>query len=176
MSATLFTYPFDLIRTRMALQNKHPEIYGTLRGTIRHIWAFEGPKGFYKGVAPSLLQVMPYMGLSFYFHAAAKKAADRFTAHRGSVDFFAGGLAGVFSKTIMMPVDVIRKRLQIQGSPYKVYALSNLPVYSGAVDCIRTIWVKEGFLGFYRGLTLAVLKSGPATATTFLVYGIVSRI
>lgn len=70
--ATLVTYPFDLVRTRMALQAHHPEIYGTMRGTIRHIAGAEGLTGFYKGIGPSLAQVIPYMGLSFYFHDRAK--------------------------------------------------------------------------------------------------------
>lgn len=56
----------------MALQAHHPEIYGTLRGTVRHIANSEGPTGFYKGIGPSLAQVIPYMGLSFHLHHRAK--------------------------------------------------------------------------------------------------------
>lgn len=91
------------------------------------------------------------------------------------MDFLSGAIAGIASKTALMPIDVIRKRLQIQGSPYKVYAMRNLPVYSGFQDCVKQMWAKEGLFGFYRGLGLAILKSAPASATSFLVYGIFSR-
>lgn len=176
LAATLCTYPFDLIRTRMALQARHPEIYGSLLRTARHILRTEGAAGFYKGIGPTLAQVIPYMGLTFSLQHALRRRLSKHAQSKGAIDFVAGGLAGVASKALIMPVDVVRKRLQIQGSPYKVYALPHLPVYTGLVDCVRTMWLREGVRGFYRGLSLAVLKSGPASATTFLVYGALSRI
>lgn len=176
LAATLCTYPFDLIRTRMALQAKYPEIYGSLLRAFRHIFRTEGAAGFYKGIGPTLAQVIPYMGFTFSLQHALGRRLSKHVPSKGAVDFVAGGLAGVASKALIMPVDVIRKRLQIQGSPYKVYALPNLPVYTGLADCVRTMWLREGVRGFYRGLSLAVLKSGPASATTFLVYGALSRI
>lgn len=54
--------------------------------------------------------------------------------------------------------------------------MKGLPQYTGLVDCVRTMWLTEGFRSFYRGLSLAILKSGPATATTFLVYGVIDRL
>ena len=174
MAATLCTYPFDLIRTRMALQASHPEIYGSVSRTIKNIVRNEGPTGFYKGILPSVAQVVPYMGISFYVHDKSKAALSSLQLANSTSDFASGALAGVVSKTAMMPVDVIRKRLQIQGSEYKAYALKCLPRYNGILDCIRTMWAVEGINGFYKGLTLAILKSGPATATTFLVYGLLN--
>jgi solute carrier family 25 thiamine pyrophosphate transporter 19 len=175
MSATFFTYPFDLIRTRMALQAHHSGIYQSFTTTFTHVLQTEGPSGFYKGVGPTLGQVIPYMGLSFHVHNRASEYLTDVIDNRGTVDFVAGGVAGVASKTTMMPFDVVRKRLQIQGSPYEVYAVKALPKYKGLLDCVQKMWATEGAFGFYRGLGLALMKSGPATATTFLVYGLLSR-
>lgn len=120
MLATLITYPFDVLRTRMALQASHPEIYGSFNRTISHILRHEGASGFYKGIGPTLGQVIPYMGLTFYLQNKTKWAMrslgglTRLTdSKKAVIDFLAGAIAGATSKTIMMPVDVIRKRLQV---------------------------------------------------------------
>lgn len=175
MSATFLTYPFDLVRTRMALQGHHSEIYKSFTGTISRVFRTEGVTGFYKGIGPTLAQVIPYMGLAFHVHSRAGEYLGGLINNKGTVDFLAGGIAGITSKTAMMPFDVVRKRLQIQGSAYEAYAVKSLPKYTGLVDCVQRMWVTEGFVGFYRGLGLALVKSGPATATTFLVYGLLSR-
>lgn len=121
MLATLFTYPFDLLRTRMALQASHPEIYGSFTRTIAYILRDEGVSGFYKGIGPTLGQVIPYMGLTFYLQNRTKLVMRSFLGggnrisdtRKAVIDFMAGALAGATSKTIMMPIDVIRKRLQV---------------------------------------------------------------
>jgi len=63
-SATLVTYPLDLIRTRFASQGQ-TRIYSSLMQCISDIHRNEGILGFYRGLAPSLLQIVPYMGLMF---------------------------------------------------------------------------------------------------------------
>lgn len=114
------------------------------------------------------------MGLSFYTHGTCKRALSLYLAP-SVTDLTSGAMAGLVSKSVMMPVDVVRKRMQIQGSNYKAYVVSELPVYKGIRDCCVQIWLVEGTRGFFRGLSLALLKSVPATAVTFLVYGSLSR-
>ena len=54
--ATLITYPFDLLRTRFAMQGHDRVYHGTLQAfmSIHHN---EGTRGIYRGVGPSLLSV-----------------------------------------------------------------------------------------------------------------------
>lgn len=118
---------------------------------------------------------MPYMGLAFASFDWAKRHLEVLLATPRHSDMLAGAFSGFFSKFCLMPVDVIRKRLQIQGSPYRIYVLRDLPVYSGLVDCVRSIWRVEGVRGYFSGLFLALLKSVPATMTTFVVYGFLKR-
>lgn len=119
MTATIFTYPFDLVRTRMALHLHH----SSLLGTMKHIMMQDGIGGFYKGIGPTLSQVIPYMGLSFYIHHWTKAVIMKTAPEKNHMaDLIAGGAAGIISKTVMMPVDVVRKRLQvIQHSHVKIH-------------------------------------------------------
>ena len=191
MAATIVSYPFDVIRTRHSLRKSPPPTSGTTPSvsanyyrsvpqTIRAILRSEGAAGLYRGLLPSLAQVVPYMALAFSIYERTRKAM---LSHRWSpsqspllADTVAGAVSGVISKTLMMPVDTVRKRLQIQGSPYRAYVLCNLPVYSGLLDCCAGILRGEGPRGFFNGLSLALLKSLPSTMTTFVVYGLLSRI
>ena len=75
-----------------------------------------------------------------------------------------------------MPFDVIRKRMQIQGALHDQYALSNLMRYGSLKECVGMIWLNEGIRGYYKGLTIALCKSMPAAATTFVVYGFLNRL
>lgn len=91
-----------------------------------------------------------------------------------SADFLAAAVSGLVGKLALMPIDVVRRRLQIQGGAAP-YVLRNAPRYSGLCDTVRRIWAVEGLLGFYSGTTLAVLKSVPVTVVTFVTYGLLDR-
>jgi solute carrier family 25 thiamine pyrophosphate transporter 19 len=68
-----------------------------------------------------------------------------------------------------MPLDVVRKRLQVQGPMRKEIFTSDLPRYKNALMAACMIFQHEGILGFYRGLTPSILKIAPSTAITFFV-------
>lgn len=50
------TYPYQVIRAR--LQDQHREYRGTWH-CITQTWRYEGAGGFYKGLSPYLLHVLP---------------------------------------------------------------------------------------------------------------------
>ena len=83
-----------------------------------------------------------------------------------------GSLAGIISKTGVFPLDVIRKRLQVQGPHRTNYVLSSIPCYAGnsVLRCMQNIIRFEGFLALYKGLVPGLLKAGPAGAVNFLVF------
>lgn len=62
--ATLCTYPFDLLRTRFAVQG-HSKVYVSLARAIWQISKEEGVTGFYRGLWPAMVQIVPYMGIMF---------------------------------------------------------------------------------------------------------------
>jgi solute carrier family 25 thiamine pyrophosphate transporter 19 len=75
----------------------------------------EGVRGFYRGVWPSTLQIMPYMGIMFqtqqFFSSFMKNIRSDLKKKyfwSGFDEFVSGGMAGIVSKTAVMPFDVIR--------------------------------------------------------------------
>ncbi len=80
-------------------------------------------------------------------------------------------MAGIVSKAMFMPLDVIRKRLQVQGPHRRDIVIENVPSYRGMISCARQIVKYEGYLALYKGLTPSLLKAAPSSAVTFFVVG-----
>ncbi|KAI9083969.1 hypothetical protein K1719_033965 [Acacia pycnantha] len=71
---------------------------------------------------------------------------------------FAGGLAGAASRTATAPLDRLKIIFQIQTTRAHI------------MPALRNIWKQDGFLGFFRGNGLNVLKVAPESAIRFYTY------
>ncbi|KAG0037341.1 mitochondrial thiamine pyrophosphate transporter [Podila clonocystis] len=208
--ATACTYPFDLLRTRFAIQ-RDVKVYTGIVQACQHIFKQDGIPGFYRGMSPALIQVIPYMGIMFGSYDTLKHltawlkhkantasysdsssslkpssttSSEAPTKSVGQVllgleDLLCGALSGVISKTGVYPLDMVRKRLQIQGSEQqKINASVFSPQSAKVADALpTTVWKcmvhiarREGYLALYKGLLPGLLKAAPASATTFLVF------
>lgn len=69
-------------------------------------------------------------------------------------------------------MDVVRRRLQVQGRHRTDYVIASIPEYSrkSVLACMRAIVQKEGALALYKGLVPGLVKVGPASAINFLVF------
>ncbi|ERS95574.1 hypothetical protein HMPREF1624_08090 [Sporothrix schenckii ATCC 58251] len=175
-AATAATYPLDLLRTRFAAQGSGADrVYATLRGAVRDIARDEGGRGFFRGLGPALIQIAPYMGAFFACYEGLKPVAGRLAGHVGqnigAGDAAAGVVAAVAAKTCVFPLDLVRKRIQVQGPTRSRYVHKNIPVYDGnVVRTLQTILRAEGLRGLYRGLTVSLMKAAPANAITMWTY------
>ncbi|KAH7578492.1 hypothetical protein ACOSP7_000208 [Xanthoceras sorbifolium] len=72
--------------------------------------------------------------------------------------FIAGGIAGAASRTATAPLDRLKVILQVQTTHARI------------VPAIKKILKEDGFLGFFRGNGLNVIKVAPESAIKFYVY------
>lgn len=180
-TATTATYPLDLLRTRFAAQGNEDRVYMNLRHAVRDIARDEGLRGFFRGLGPAVIQIAPFMGTFFAVYEGLRSPLARFadaaladvmpSAARGSSDAMAGAIAAVAAKTVVFPLDLVRKRIQVQGPTRSRYVHKNIPVYDGGVvRTLQTILRQEGVRGLYRGLTVSLLKAAPASTITVWTY------
>lgn len=181
--ATAGTYPFDLLRTRFAAQTTD-RVYSGVWQAMKHIYSRDGLRGFYRGLSPALIQLVPYTALMFgtysmtkrtlsalnpdrYLHTTTFFSSDTATV-KAVEEFLCGGLAGVFSKVGVFPLDVIRKRLQIAGHGLSgnLGVTTRLTTWNMLLQIVRN----EGFTALYKGLAPGLIKAAPASAVTFAVY------
>ncbi|EON99687.1 putative mitochondrial deoxynucleotide carrier protein [Phaeoacremonium minimum UCRPA7] len=145
-AATATTYPLDLLRTRFAAQG-NDRVYTSLRAAIVSISKDEGFRGFFRGLGPGLGQIVPFMGIFFSVYEMLRLPLAVF------------------------PLDLVRKRIQVQGPTRNRYVHKNIPEYNmGAVKTLTTILKTEGARGLYRGLTVSLIKAAPASAITVWTY------
>lgn len=167
-----------MLRTRFAIQGD-TKIYTSVGYAIGDIYKNEGVRGFYRGLWPSIIQIMPYMGSMFlsydllcssfqWLRDEGFLSADKKLSHTT----IAGSVAGALSKTIVFPLDTIRKRLQVQGPHRNGYIISSIPQYSktSILSCMTTVVKTEGVGALYKGLVPGLLKAAPASASYFLVF------
>ncbi|KAH7035164.1 mitochondrial carrier domain-containing protein [Microdochium trichocladiopsis] len=179
-TATAATYPLDLLRTRFAAQVSSRAVYPSLRHAVLTIYRDEGGfRGFFRGLAPGLAGIVPYMGLFFAMYESARPVFGQLSSHSsvsswlppGVGDATAGVVASVVAKTGVFPLDTVRKRIQVQGPTRALYVHRDIPEYErGMWRTIRAIVAVEGFRGLYRGLVVSLCKAAPASAVTMWTY------
>lgn len=171
-AGTAATYPLDLLRTRFAAQGSEDRVYTSLRRAVVTIQRDEGTRGFFRGLAPALGQIVPFMGIFFAVYETLRLPLGGLDLPLGGGEAVAGICASVIGKTCVFPLDTVRKRIQVQGPTRSRYVHKNIPDYGklGTVGTLRVIAQTEGRRGLYRGLTVSLLKAAPASAVTVWTY------
>ncbi|KAH3665800.1 hypothetical protein OGAPHI_003988 [Ogataea philodendri] len=144
------SYPFDVLRTRLAA-NETRQFRSFVKETSEMYYK-DGVRSFFRGIQLSITSVAISMGLSFgsysYFRDLTANTPFESTS---------GLLAGILSKTLVYPLDLVRRRKHM--------------TYRGSfAHAILQIIAKEGVRGAYHGLTPALIKSAPTTAISFWCY------
>jgi len=72
--STLVTFPFDTVRRRMQIQGQHflPDERLTAPQMIRSLLKKDGIKGFYRGLSPEVMKVVPMVGTMFTVYEILK--------------------------------------------------------------------------------------------------------
>ncbi|KAL6175429.1 hypothetical protein ACLB2K_052070 [Fragaria x ananassa] len=133
------------------------------------IWKEQGPRGLYAGFGSTLARDVPFAGLMVMFYEGLKDLTEygkkkyihnqNFHINSSLEGLILGGLAGGLSSFLTTPFDVIKTRLQVQGSTLR---------YNGWWDALRSIWITEGAKGMFRGSIPRVTWYIPASALTFM--------
>ncbi|CAN1849710.1 Mitochondrial substrate carrier family protein B [Linum perenne] len=81
------------------------------------------------------------------------------------VSLSCGSLSGVAASTATFPIDLVRRRMQLEGAGGKAR------VYTGGLlGTFRHIIKNEGQLGLYRGILPEYYKVVPGVAIVFMTY------
>lgn len=159
---TIFTYPIDLLRTRITQDSQMINTNNKINSCLKNIIKQDGIAGLYRGFTPALLSTPLYIGIQLSSYQYLKNTNTII-----SNSLISGACAGLISQTIMYPGDTIKRNLQIDGLKQTKY--NNL------IDCIKHIYSKNGFKGFYRGIFLNSFKSIPEVAIKFTTYDLIKE-
>lgn len=182
------TNPIWLVKTRLQLDKNNSHLPGRgrqyknsidcIRQTVRH----EGIKGLYRGLSASYLGVTE-SALQWVMYEEMKRVLRRWEEQRDADPahvaswrdgakswggkLFAAGSAKLFAAALTYPHEVVRTRLR-QAPTVPVGGGGKVQMkYTGLAQCFKTIWVEEGMVGLYGGLTPHLLRVVPSAAIMF---------
>lgn len=155
-------YPVDIVKTRMqSLRPTTNAIYnGGIFNAIKSMVRSEGMLAPFRGMSVVATGAGPAHALYFSSYEFSKKVLNsKEMVHAHFVHGISGVVATLLHDGFMTPVEVIKQRLQVYGSPYK-----------NAFHCALTVFRKEGIFAFYRSYTTQLTMNIPSQCTNFIVY------
>jgi solute carrier family 25 (mitochondrial carrier protein), member 16 len=130
---------------------------------------------FYRGFTVTIIGMVPYAGTSFlawgYLRSivlpSPPPSADGSRPGQAKAtpiaDLAIGAVSGAVAQTASYPFEVVRRRMQVGG-------LVRPDRWLTWRETVRDIWVRNGWRGFYVGLSIGFLKIVPMTAVSYAVW------
>jgi solute carrier family 25 phosphate transporter 23/24/25/41 len=165
-TASVLTYPLDLIRTRVSGYIGKDAPYSGIYSTFMRTFREEGFRALFRGIGPTLAGSIPYEGIKFgaYDVLTQLLPADIDPKASFAGKIMCGGGAGMLATILTYPNDTVRRRLQMQGS-------GGTPrIYRHAIHCYVVLAKQEGVASFYRGLTPTLVRAVPNMGVQFATY------
>lgn len=169
--ASVVSFPFDVIRTRLVAQGKD-KVYSSTSHAVKEIIRKEGRRGLYRGLVPLLIQMAPNSGIQFATYTGLTKLTSVKEGEKPTLEnsLFIGAVAGVVAKAAVYPLDLSKKRLQVIGFEEGRLGFGQNFSTSGLFDCISKIVKTEGVIALYKGLWPSTIKAGLVSALYFTFY------
>jgi solute carrier family 25 phosphate transporter 23/24/25/41 len=179
MISQAVVYPLDTLKFRMQCETVAGGEHGNklIWHTAQKMWARNGIVSFYRGLPMGLAGMFPYAAIDLFIFETAKKrlVARNMKLHGVKHEEDAlpgnftlalmGGCSGAIGASAVYPVNLLRTRLQSQGTA------GHPRTYTGIVDVTKQTLKYEGFRGLFKGLTPNLLKVVPAVSIVSLSSG-----
>lgn len=169
--------PGDIVKVRLQCQTESKRAGGNVnklkyRGPVHCLLSIireEGFMGLYRGALPLMLRDGPSFATYFLTYTTI---CDWLSERSGrKVDWagvmLAGGISGMAGWTIGTPMDVIKARLQVDGT-------QGTRRYKGFFHCITETLRLEGPGVFFRSLGINCLRAFPVNMVVFVTYEILT--
>ncbi|EEH42009.2 hypothetical protein PAAG_03930 [Paracoccidioides lutzii Pb01] len=177
MVSQCFVYPLDTLKFRMQCETVEGGLHGNrlIAATAKKMWTTNGFHSFFRGLPLGLIGMFPYAAIDLmtfeYLKATLLTRKTRlYHCHEDDVPLnnfttgAIGALSGALGASIVYPMNVLRTRLQAQGT------VLHSPTYTGIVDVTRKTLRAEGIRGLFRGITPNLLKVAPSVSISYVVY------
>lgn len=170
-TTTTFLYPFEFMRTRLALDTGSSRMYPRgMRDVFFKIVKTDGIRGIYQGYGIALTGIVIFRALHLGGYDACKteilhrrrsendSSSNNNNANYSKISvgerFAIAHIVTIIAGTVCYPIDSVRRRLMMQaGQPLDVRP------YANSVDAFKKILASEGVKGFYLGLGANIIRS-----------------
>lgn len=170
-------YPIDTLKFRVQCAPLDNNLRGNklLFQTARAIYRDGGLRRFYRGVFVGVAGIFPYAALDlgtftmmkkWYISNQSKKlnTPEEEISISNLIVLPMGAFSGTVGATMVYPVNLLRTRLQAQGT------FAHPATYTGFTDVLFKTVKSEGVPGLFKGLVPNLLKVCPAVSISYLCY------
>ncbi|RNA06067.1 brain mitochondrial carrier 1 isoform X4 [Brachionus plicatilis] len=173
-NAEFFTFPIDLVKTRLQIQGQAiNNCSGKYRGMLdcfSSVYREEGIKTMFSGIKPALLRQATYGTFKLGFYQYMKKMLFSSDVSHHNEHFykniFIGSLSGASANALANPTDVLKIRMQ---ADYQLFKNQSMTV------SFRKIFNSEGLFGLYRGVWPNAQRAAIITGVELSIYDSVKQ-
>jgi len=152
------------------------ECGGSVPGAVRKVIASSGIAGLYRGLGPTLVAMFPYVGVEFMVYETLKKRWEfAFGPVGTALLLMFGAISGAAAQASAHPLDVIRRRMQMQSWKSTEISGKTIKKYSNMFTGLYRVKKEEGFSALFNGLGPACLEKIPSTAIGYIIYEAMKR-
>ncbi|KAH3665699.1 hypothetical protein OGAPHI_003887 [Ogataea philodendri] len=175
--AQISVYPIDTLKYRVQCASLDSKEKGNrlLLKTAKDMFQEGGLRIFYRGLGLGVGGMFPYAALDLGTFTTVKKWYIRKTAEKQNCPLedvvipnylvlTLGAMSGTFGATMVYPINLLRTRLQAQGTFAHPYT------YNGFFDVFKQTVQREGVPGLFKGLVPNLAKVAPAVSISYLMY------
>jgi solute carrier family 25 phosphate transporter 23/24/25/41 len=172
--ATILTYPLDVIRARQTIKTESTQALSISR-VYRNIVQEHGHRGLFRGMQSTLFAVAPFVGLQQASYDVLKQVFIEGGYFKPTVTTFLGfgALAGLCAQSIVYPLDVVRRRIQMNKIPRGKAQAEAAPMGRGLQlytwQALSSVVKQEGFRSLYAGIIPTMMKVAPAVAVSVVI-------
>ncbi|KAI9490247.1 mitochondrial carrier domain-containing protein [Zychaea mexicana] len=118
-------------------------------------------RGYFKGLGPNLVGVIPARSINFYTYGNGKKFFTELNNGKETpgVHLVSAATAGIVTSTATNPIWVVKTRLQLQPTN----STAAVRRYTNSLDCTLHILKEEGIRGLYKGMSASYLGVAEGT-------------
>lgn len=170
MVAASIVYPLEVVKTMLTL---YPEKCNSITDALSFVYRTSGITGLYRGLGPTLIAMFPYVGVEFMVYETLKQRWETYIGPVGTVALLLmGAVGGAAAQTSAHPLDVIRRRMQMQGmnAEKKDDDKPETKPYSNMFAGLYHVSKTEGVHVLFKGLGPACFEKIPSTAIGYFIY------
>ncbi|EDN08764.1 predicted protein [Histoplasma mississippiense (nom. inval.)] len=182
LASWVISSPTELVKCRAQLATHQSISSWTV---TKDIWKSRGFRGLYYGGGVTSIRDSVGYGFYFWSYELCKRlmtTADESSEQAAAKILICGGIAGIVTWVSIFPLDAIKTRLQVQGSPGSLASGSLAERQTllrpsgidgrtlGTLAVVKEAYRTEGFQVFYRGLGVCSLRAFIVNAVQWATY------
>jgi solute carrier family 25 (mitochondrial phosphate transporter), member 23/24/25/41 len=163
--STFVLYPLKTVKTMMNL-GKTGEFKSIIH-CMNQMYTKYGIRCFYRGLVANSAAIMPCSGVDLLAYETLKKKYCSVTNAPSLTHFevfILGNISSTLGNLIVYPLIFARTRLQSNRNPNET-----------TLNLLQKVWKRDGLQGIYRGVTLQLIKIGPAAGISYIVFEEISK-